>query len=475
MKSLNIKIMKSLLPVRAGLKPAPYLLLLLPLLLLSACADDEKYLFGETPDERAAAQLNNYQEVLCSAPCGWLVSVGTQDRSAVGGAYQFWMKFTPGNRVVMYADIDNTTASQPGAGSYRMKLMQYPTLMFDTYNYIHLIADPNGTAVPGSTTAKGLLSDFDICLDNTTGGDEFKATGRVHKCPVIFTKATPGDTMAIVNGSAFIDSRPAAHTRLTAISPAPVIDVDNTVIQISAGNLLRLTSFFYKDDDGQVQAATIPTCVDINYNIRLMEPFSYGNIEFDRILWNGAKYEVPINGDNREAYDYGGFIFPLEFGFGKSYSQLKVDKAALGAYLQDPFLSVYNAAEAAFAALDRTYQFFEIEFLSATQMRLYNQYVINSSGQASSISLTFTINTDTDGYVYFTNVQSSTSAYAAALAENLLSYLLYEGAVEIGPSTGKKTVTGQGHRFKIDWIDATQGKFIVVNEPDNYIPGTLIK
>jgi hypothetical protein len=439
------------------------------------CTEDEKYLFGEAPDERAAAQLSNYQEVLCSSPCGWLVSVGTQDRSAVGGAYQFWMKFTPDNRVVMYADIDNTSATQPSAGSYRMKLMQFPTLMFDTYNYIHLIADPNGTAVSGSTKASGLLSDFDICLDGNTGGDEFKATGRVHKCPFIFTKATPDDTIAIVNGRAFIDSRPAAQTRWTAISPAPVIDVDNSVIQISAGNLLRLTSFFYKDAEGLVQATTIPTCVDFNYNIRLMEPFHYGNIEFDRILWNGTNYEVPANGDSHEAYDYGGFMFPLEFGFGKSYSQLRVDKAALGAYLQDPFLSVYNAAVASFTALDRTYQFFRIEFQTATQMRLYSQYTINSSGAASSISLTFTINTDTDGYVYFTNLQSSTSAYAGALAENLLSYLLYEGTVLEGTTADRKTVTGQGHRFRIDWLDATQGAFIVVDDPDSYIPGTLIK
>jgi hypothetical protein len=456
------------------------LIALATLLGMTMCAEEEKYIFGESPDERAEAQLNSYQEILCSASCGWLVSVGTQDRSAVGGAYQFWMKFTPDNRVVMYADIDDNTATQPSAGSYRMKLMQFPTLMFDTYNYLHLLADPNGTAVPGSTKAKGLLSDFDICLDDRTGGDEFKATGRVQKCPFIFTKATPEDTMSIVNGMAFIDARKAAQTRLTAISPAPVVDVDNLVIQISGGNLLRLTSFFYKDENEQVQAVTIPTYVDFGYNIRLMEPFSYGNIEFDRIHWNGTNYEVPIHGDSHETYDYGGFMFPLEFGFGKSYSQLKVDKAALGAYLQDPFLSVYNAAEASLTTLDRTLKFFRIEFRTATQMRLYHEYTNNATGAAASVSLYFTINYDADGYIYLTDkdatpISISTSTYAAALAENLLSYFLYEGEFTIGPSSNRKTVRGQGHKFRLDWLDATQGAFIVTTDPSNYVPGTLIK
>lgn len=450
------------------------LIALATLLGMTMCTEDEKYIFGESPDERAEAQLNSYQEILCNAPCGWLVSVGTQDRSAVGGAYQFWMKFTTDNRVVMYADIDDNTATQPSAGSYRMKLMQFPTLMFDTYNYLHLLADPNGTAVSGSTKAKGLLSDFDISLDDRTGGDEFKATGRVHKCPFIFTKATPEDTMAIVNGSAFIDTRKAAQTRLTAISPAPVVDVDNVVIQISAGNMLRLTSFFYKDENEQVQAVTLPTYVDFGYNIRLMEPFSYKNIEFDRILWNGTNYEVAVQGDSHEAYDYGGFMFPLEFGFGKSYSQLRVDKAALGAYLQDPFLSIYNAAETALAASSRTLQFFRIEFQSEVRMRLYLQYL--SGTTAYSGSLYYTINRDDDGNVYFTNLEPNTSNnYPPQLADNLLSYLLYEGTATMGTGTSAKTVTGSGNKFRLDWIDATQGAFIVTTDPSSYIPGTLIK
>jgi hypothetical protein len=450
-----------------------YLIALWTLLGMTMCTEDEKYIFGESPDERAQAQLNKYQEILCSAPCGWMVSIGTQDRSAVGGAYLFWMKFTPDNRVVMYADIDNTTATQPGVGSYRMKLMQFPTLMFDTYNYVHKLADPNGTAVTGATEAKGLLSDFDICLDDNTGGDKFKATGRAHKCPVTFTKATPDDTMAIVSGRALIDTRPNAQTRWKAISSAPVIDVDNSIIQISASNLLRLMSFFYRDENGKVQSTTIPTSVDFNYNICLLEPFRYKNIEFDLIRWNGTNYEVYTHGDNHEAYDYGGFMFPLDFGFGKTYSQLEVDKTALGGYLQEPFLSVYNAAEASLAAISRTLQYFRVQFQSETRMRIYLVYLSGST--AYSISLYFRINRDIDENVFFTDLEPSTSQYAAALAENLLSYLLYDGTTTIGPSSGLKTVTGSGHRFKIDWLDATQGALFVVGDPSNYMPGTLIQ
>jgi hypothetical protein len=462
-----------------------YLFSVVALLSMASC-EEEKYLFGEGPDERLQAQLTGYREALCNAPHGWLVAVGTQDRGTAGGAYRFWMKFTPDNRVVMVGDVNAATASTPQESSYRLKAMQYPTLMFDSYNYIHWPADP-APVITGGITGSGLESDYDVNLTGDLQGDEFKATGRVHKCPFIFTKATPEDMDAVTESSALTEIQNTTEALWETVF-YPTVDVGGFRLQMSIGK--RMSSFSYRDEDDAIQTALIPTYAEFNSNIRLMEPFDYNGITFDHIAWNAnsGRYEITAAGATHEVYDFEKPFYNLEFGVGKMYNTLTVEKSALntarGNSMLNPFLSVYNEAEAGMhTAPTRNMRRFSITFGLDAQSNEQMQLMITYTSGAGTFEAeaTFKLNRDENGYVYFTDFITTDSNMThpntgPKIATNLLSYLLYEGTAAVGGTT----IPPSGNKFKIDWapnmtpgLVGYLGGFYVVSDPDSYMPGVL--
>ncbi|MDR2449822.1 MAG: DUF4302 domain-containing protein [Prevotellaceae bacterium] len=472
-----------------------YFLLAGTLLSLLSCAEEEKYLLGEGPDERLQAQLTGYQEALCGAPCGWLVSAGTQDRGVAGGAYRFWVKFTPDNRVVMYGDIDMTTATTAKESSYRLKAMQYPTLMFDTYNYIHMLADAT-PALAGATRGSGLTSDFDVNLSGSLQGNEFTATGRLHDCPFIFTKATPEDTVAITGSAALATIKTDVIAKWTPLK-YPTVNIDGFKIQLSIGN--RLSALTYQDRNNTIQAQIIPSYAEFNSDIRLMEPFQYGDIQFDRIAWNGSQHQIHINGKDCAVYDNGEPFYALEFGVGKAYSKITVDKSILntggGNSMVDPFLTFYNTIDAGLLATPNysnrfPLEYFTVKFNEATDVSGRKMVLsVKCKDVAYIPTYTYKLNEDAEGNVYFTDltpIEGASNLYVVifgrGMVNNLLSYFLYSGTSSIILDSGTVVATIQpsGNKFKIDWapnntpgLSEAIGGFYLVSDPSNYMPGIL--
>src|SRR3954464_6059448 len=111
--------------------------LILAILAFSACSKkDSNRIFTESADERLNKALTDYQNQLAGALNGWKAVV----YPAGGGAYSFYFKFNNQNRVVMYSHFDTTTAAASRESSYRLKALQQPSLLFDTYSYLHLLA-----------------------------------------------------------------------------------------------------------------------------------------------------------------------------------------------------------------------------------------------------------------------------------------------------------------------------------------------
>lgn len=145
-----------------------YLLIpvLIALTVLSCKRDYDDDYMGSV-DERLNATLTAYQNELTSAEHGWMANISTSE-----GIYRFWMKFyvnngevmndLKGNRVTMitdnmnydYSGVNGGTAV-PGTSSFRLKALQRPTLIFDTYSYLAVLCDPDdsvshGRAIRGS-------------------------------------------------------------------------------------------------------------------------------------------------------------------------------------------------------------------------------------------------------------------------------------------------------------------------------------
>ena len=163
------------------------------LLIFSACRKD-KPVFDKSPDERINKTLSEYQAALISSPTGWKATI----IPGSGGIYHYYFRFNNENRVVMYSDFDTATAKHQKESSYRLKALQQPTLIFDTYSYLHLLADPDA-GVNGGSYGSGLLSNLELTL-NTLYADSIILRGKTNKTRKRQKKATQQELDEWQNG-----------------------------------------------------------------------------------------------------------------------------------------------------------------------------------------------------------------------------------------------------------------------------------
>ena len=166
---------------------------LLAITLVASCRKDDDNAFDKSPDERINETLATYQKALSGSPYGWNANLITAD----GGSYRFYFSFTDSNRVQMYSDFDSTTATVIKESSYRLKALQQPSLIFDTYSYIHILSDPDGS-VNGGTYGSGLRSDFEFSID-TAAADSISLTGRFNGSKLSLRKAAQADRAVWAN------------------------------------------------------------------------------------------------------------------------------------------------------------------------------------------------------------------------------------------------------------------------------------
>ncbi len=173
-----------------------YKLTLVALLAIAAVScKKEEYIFDQSPDERLNEALSNYQAALTASPAGWKATL----QPALGSAYNFFFQFNNENRVFMYADVDTVTAGTRGESSYRLKAMQQPTLVFDTYSYLHILADPDASK-NGGVYGQGLLSDFEFIFQSA-GEDSIVLTGKANSTKLKLERATQEELDAWQNGT----------------------------------------------------------------------------------------------------------------------------------------------------------------------------------------------------------------------------------------------------------------------------------
>ena len=160
---------------------------LLAITLVASCKRDDDNVFDKSPDERINETLKTYQAAITSSQYGWNANLYTAD----GVLYRFYFSFNDSNRVQMFSDFDSTTATDLKESSYRLKALQQPSLIFDTYSYIHILSDPDGS-VNGGQDGVGLKADFEFAIDSVTA-DSINLTGRFNGSKLTFQKATQAD------------------------------------------------------------------------------------------------------------------------------------------------------------------------------------------------------------------------------------------------------------------------------------------
>lgn len=270
-----------------------YLLALLSaMVLLQACKKKVEPVFDQTPDQRLNTVITAFQNKLV-APDGWKVLVSP----LTPGSYPFYMKFTNSNRVTMLSDISDSTAGVPRESSYRLKALQQPTIIFDTYNYLHILMDPT-PAINGANYGVGLVSDIEYYFPTPliqallgTKPDTINSMalkGRYNGADIIFTKATTAEATAYNNGD-LKKLRVAVNGYSTLNAHRLYMDFgDGIKILVTIDLANRTITFFWiKNGTPFTFSTTFYFTLD---GLQLGTPFSYnGTTVIKKITWDNTK------------------------------------------------------------------------------------------------------------------------------------------------------------------------------------------
>ncbi len=276
-------------------KLSGYLLLLIAL--VSSCRKDNDHVFSESVDQRLSKKLSAYQEQLSGAPYGWKMIIAP----AGGGAYGFYMKFNDANRVDMVSDFDSASAVTLKESSYRLKAMQQPSIIFDTYSYLHVLADPDGS-VNGGKDGVGLESDFEFFFNDSTTADTIKLTGRVNGSKAILVKASREEADVYTSGTFNVNLFHNILRKILQYFKQLTVSGKSYDLNINPGTrTIIITSV---DDQGNPNSFTTSFYFSLN-GIEFSQPFLAGSTivtGFYGPVWSGAAQTITADvGNNTSA------------------------------------------------------------------------------------------------------------------------------------------------------------------------------
>jgi hypothetical protein len=422
----------------------------------TSCKKDADPIF-EDSDTRLAAELAADQAKLLTAENGWKATIYPSG----GKGFFFYLKFTADGKVGMMADINSTTATTIKESTYRLKALQRPTLIFDTYNYIHLIADPDANVSTGATGA-GLKSDFEFAFAKSTA-DSLYFEGTFYGNKMVLSKLSPEESRQVLAGGlkTFMDkTSPYITGKILYI----MLDGKQVPVALSSGSKVFSIA-------GKVSSA-------FSYNLNgldLASPVKYDKYTFDKIYWDDTnKYFYLMDGSNKIQIQVSPAPLVLETTqalhtvLGTRWTSMQINVANLPDLSAD-FLAKYNTANASLGTLGNAGRYIE-----------YITIIFNPNGTVTfqiryrnPSSPTSVFNAD---FIYNMNLNATTGVakftLAAAPAGNAATVNTYVTAL---------TTYFANNNFKIGYIAAAGpsganfGGFLSQDNTASFFYGVLVQ
>lgn len=266
------------------------------LLMIVTIASCRKYddVFDESPDTRINETLAAYNDALTGAPYGWKALV--YPSGLPNTAFGFYFKFDTTNRVDMFSDFDSLSSVTVRRSSFRLKSLQQPCLLFDTYSYIHVLCDPDASK-NGGYYGKGLFSDFEFAIDGIYG-DTIKLTGRLNGSKAIFVKATSQEAQDYYDKKRNWEFNNISRF-LTYFKQ---LTVGNSKYDVYVDKLYRQISFVRPDGNDE-------KIITVNYyfdgiGISFSRPFEDGGLTFSAltdIKWDASGQKMTLKAGGNAA------------------------------------------------------------------------------------------------------------------------------------------------------------------------------
>lgn len=249
-----------------------YFLLALVCLGLQSCLFQEEDYFDDSSANRASADVEKCDELLKSAPNGWIMEYYLGDNYLLGG-FTLYCLFD-GEKVTMASQLYGK--GQTAVSSLYQVLSEQSTMLtFDTYNpLLHVFGAPNGSM---STDPNGnLKGDYEFIIIEASA-DRIELKGKKYGNRIVMTPLAENTTWKKYMGV--------------------LSDMDKTLYQYTydiyidglyTGTLQRSSYSFdvtYFDEVGTVKTMRMPFMISSD-GIRFREPLTIDGVTMQHFAWN---------------------------------------------------------------------------------------------------------------------------------------------------------------------------------------------
>jgi hypothetical protein len=244
-----------------------------------------------TPNQRANESMEDARTKLKASSYGWMAYLFNNENEG----YTFHMKFVGSDEVEMYSDFDNSTISTMGTSMYSMRNIAGPGMVFDTYNYIHILADPN-SSISGGVRGEGNYTDFEFIFQQIAA-DTIVLKGNFRGNKLLLVKATQTEYSAFENDQ-YKAFRQTLQDYMIA-HPFLYLSAEGATIPITLNLNLseRSAKFSYKkNEEAAVEYQTLGMAVGMN-KVVFQNTFQLGEVSISEILLKDDKmYGIDIQG-----------------------------------------------------------------------------------------------------------------------------------------------------------------------------------
>ena len=430
-------------------------------ILLASCAKQKvDLLFDKLPEVRMAERNAELRAKLTENANGWKAFMRT---SAKGGGYGFYMKFNADETVSMYSDWDNTTATTAKSSTYSIRYIMNTSLIFDTYNYISIMQDPQ-KSVNGGTQPDGLQSDIEFEYIRAAG-DSIVLRGKKYQNYLYLVKASAQEKQNFENAQ-----YPVAVTKLNNYFNGnfPYIMVDNKKLEFEINALTKVSGIDYISSDNKVTsgASGFAYAIDGAY-------FNPG-LTNQGVTIMGIRFK---DATNTVAYDANGKEYPLisqsapsvplwaalgsKFKLQAKFKTINPGTSSLGSTIIGHYVNNLDNGYSGYIFNDGNLTFtFNTAAKTLTVGGWHNQ-----NGNAGWItSIVFNYTTDADNYYNFTLRTAAADGYVAKLMNE----------------TGKETIQKflLGNKIQFDYYtqsNVSYGRMTSITNPAIVITLDLLR
>jgi hypothetical protein len=339
---------------------------------LSGCVKKVDSIFSESPDERINKVLTAYKTKLMQAP-GWKLFVypeGLVSQDIDVGGITYYVTFPDSNRTQMVSDFTQATASVPDESSYHLKATQRPSLVFDTYSYIHEAADPD-TSISFSPTNQGGYgwgTDYDFSFEEVEPRDTLFLEGNFNSSQAIMLPATQEEIDAAFSGD--LEHIMQVTTAFSEDNSFLFYTgSDNAKVGVSFNVFLKKINFTYL---GSGTLQSIPMSYShTTYGIHLKTPVTAGGYTFQDLFWDDAldlyyintgSGRVNITNSSTPLFPFGSVIGKFIVGIFVPLDPLPGQSAT--------FATVYNDVKTNLATSGLSLNLLDMQFVFDDQSKL---------------------------------------------------------------------------------------------------------